>query len=201
VFDALPTLAPWRAAGDPLDEVHALGRIDNRRRALVDDKGPVVTGFALLGDAALHTNPTFGRGVSLAFAHAQQVAKTAERAADDPAGFATDFHAWTRRHIDVWYPSAAQADEGKIAQMARAFRGEEAPRPPASGIGGAIAAMARDDDDLARRWSRFGHLLDPPHALFTDPALMTRLQTYMAEHPSAHVDALPRRAFEVLVAD
>ena len=43
----------------------------NRYRPLVDAHGrPLVHGFVAVGDAAVCTNPLYGRGCSLAFVHA-----------------------------------------------------------------------------------------------------------------------------------
>ena len=67
-----------------------MARVDNRYRRLVDGSGPVAGGLLLLGDAAMHTNPTAGRGVSLAFAHVQHlvsaVAGAASAARSSPWG-------------------------------------------------------------------------------------------------------------------
>ena len=57
-------------------------RLENRCRRLADADGPIAGGVVLLGDSALHTNPTAGRGVSLAFARAQLLATTLDEAAD-----------------------------------------------------------------------------------------------------------------------
>ena len=63
-------------------------RIENRWRRLVGGDGrPIVGGLVLVGDSSLHTNPTFGRGVSLAFAQAQHLAATAEQVPADPVGY------------------------------------------------------------------------------------------------------------------
>ena len=84
VFDRVaagePFCAPWLRAGVGTTTPQPFANVHNGRRSLVDDEGPIVTGFVLVGDAATHTNPTLGRGTSLALAHAQQLARTAHRA-------------------------------------------------------------------------------------------------------------------------
>ena len=59
-----------------------MARMENRYRRLADTDGPIVGGLVLLGDSALHTNPTAGRGASLALAQAQHLATTLDKAGD-----------------------------------------------------------------------------------------------------------------------
>jgi len=60
---AVPTIAPWIHAGHPISRLRTMARLENRYRRLVGTDGPIVGGLVLLGDSALHTNPTAGRGV------------------------------------------------------------------------------------------------------------------------------------------
>src|SRR5262249_32754988 len=62
---SIPLTAPWLQSGRPIAGIQTMAGVDNRYRRLVDDAGSVVDGLLLLGDAAMHTNPTAGRGVSL----------------------------------------------------------------------------------------------------------------------------------------
>jgi 2-polyprenyl-6-methoxyphenol hydroxylase-like FAD-dependent oxidoreductase len=200
VMNALPAMAAWTQISTPINEPLALGRIDNRQRSLIDDAGPVVSGYVLLGDAAMHTNPVLARGVSLAYAQARRLAATIEDQDADPLAYTVAYQAWTRENVNVWYPGAVQADLGKVEQMARAFRGEDAPPSPMAAVGPAMAELVKDDPDLAVRWARLNHLLDPPGKLFSDPAVMSRVQAYVAGHPGvAPQDPLSRRAFEAIM--
>jgi hypothetical protein len=56
--------------------------------------------MVLLGDAVMHTNPTAGRGVSLAFAHAQHLVSTFDSSAA-PAEFTAAFDGWTDANMGV----------------------------------------------------------------------------------------------------
>lgn len=200
VMDAIPAMAAWTGIATPINEPLALGRIDSRQRALVDEDGPVVSGYVLLGDAAMHTNPVFARGVSLAYAMAQRLAQTIEQQPADPLGYAAGFDAWTREHINVWYPGSVQADLGKAAQIARACRGEDAPPGPMTAVSSAMWMLAIGDPDIALRWARHNHLLDPPAKLFGDPAVMSRVQALAADTRLVSNDALPRRDFEAILS-
>ena len=50
--------ARWVRVGEPMSEISMMSRIENRRRRLADSNGPIVGGVVVMGDAALHTNPT-----------------------------------------------------------------------------------------------------------------------------------------------
>ena len=128
-------------------------------------------------------------------------AQTIEQEAADPLAYAAAFQDWTRKTITVWYSGSVQADAAKSEQMARAYRGEDAPPPPTMGFGPALAALSKDDPGLGLRYARLNHLLDPPFAMFSDPSVMARIQDYIAMHPAIlPKEALSRRDFEKIVA-
>src|SRR5207245_10725666 len=89
VARSLVATAPWRVDGvaDPITDVHAMAGLRNRYRPLVDGDGePLVHGFVAVGDAAVCTNPLYGRGCSLAFVHAFGLADALHENAGDLDG-------------------------------------------------------------------------------------------------------------------
>jgi 2-polyprenyl-6-methoxyphenol hydroxylase-like FAD-dependent oxidoreductase len=118
---AFPATAAWLALDpEPIGDVRAMGGLDNRWTALVDARGPVVTGLALVGDSATHTNPTHGQGTSHTLWTAQRLADTVEAAVDDPVGFATAHHDWTVRVIKPWFDWQVAVDAGNDARLRNA---------------------------------------------------------------------------------
>jgi len=204
VLAAVPLTRAWIERGDPISGVHLLGRIENRWRRLVDASGrPLVGGFVLVGDASIHTNPTFGRGVSLAFAQAQQLAATAARVTDDPVGYVADLERWTAENLGIWFESQVAADSTRLEHIAAGLRGEHRP-PPGDPINRFIAAMfalAPTDDLVARALARIGHLLMDPRQLFRDAAVVGRVRAHLDEHPviDPPVAGPSRAEFERLV--
>lgn len=66
---AIPFVRDWLAAGaEPISKVHAIACHRNAFHAFAEEQP--VTGLYPVGDAACVTNPLFGRGLSLALAHA-----------------------------------------------------------------------------------------------------------------------------------
>jgi flavin-dependent dehydrogenase len=117
MFRAIPLMANRLERGTPISPTLLLARIENTRSRLTDDDGVIVSGYVLLGDSAMHTNPTLGRGVSLAVAHAQHLAQSIGEAADDPLGFVRAFDVWTQDNLGAWYDSQEINDAARSADM------------------------------------------------------------------------------------
>lgn len=205
LLGAVPLLAPWGACGEPVSEAEPLTRIDNRYRKLIDDEGPLVTGMVLLGDSAVHTNPTNGRGVSLAFVHAQHLAETVEAAADDPLGYAQDFARWTSAHMGVWFNSQVANDAAALARMKASLAGRALPQPTdqTARYTRALMRLADTDPAVGVAFARVIHLLITPAELVADQEVTGKVMAYLATEPDLRQPrgVGPTRAeFEALVA-
>jgi flavin-dependent dehydrogenase len=181
----IPMMAPWIDCGEPIDVPRPVGGIDNRWRRLVDDQGPVVAGLVLLGDAAMHTNPTWGRGISLAFWHGQHLAAILDNAAVDSCRFVAQAEAWAVGQLGTLYRMQVAADEARRRQIAAALRGERLPPSTdlVSRVAAAIAAM-RDHDELVRAAAnRVYNLLSTPQELMADRRVASRIIRFLKAHP------------------
>lgn len=208
VFDrflsALPVTAAWLEHSDPVSEVHVMAGLSNRRRRLVVDGRPIATGLVLVGDTALYTNPALGHGASLSFWMAQRAAASVERFVADPAGAAVDYQVWVDDLPGRWFEMQVAADRAADRQFTAGLSGAGY-LPPADGNGrfsAAVMALRQEDDHLNRMVNRVNHLLDNPSVLRADPAVMAKVEAYLATGPASPPDEgpLPRRAFESLVA-
>ena len=174
VARSLVATAPWRADGvaDPITDVHVMAGLRNRYRPLVDAGGvPLVHGFVAVGDAALCTNPLYGRGCSLAFVHAFGVADTLREHGDDFDGIARGFDALTDRELLPWFRSAVMQDA-----QARALHEQlssEDPRAFMQAIfrEGLLPAM-RTSPVVFRAFLRWFNLLVTPDALIADAEIV-----------------------------
>lgn len=202
---AVPLTQPWLEVGEPLSGIHLMGGIENRWRRLIDvEDRPLVGGFVLVGDASLHTNPTFGRGISLAFAQAQHFASTAEQVDADPVGYVAAFESWTSTNLGIWYRSQVAADGARLEQIAAGLRGEHlAPSDNATvRFIAAMVALARIDVVVARALARVAHLLMSPAELFRDTQVVQRVEAYLDQHPviDPPVEGPSRSTFERLAS-
>ena len=201
----VPVTASWIDAGEPVSDVNPMARIENRWRRLLDADGrPVVGGLVLVGDSSLHTNPTFGRGVSLAFAQAQHLAATAEQVDSDPVGYVRALEDWTATHLGVWYESQVAADGAALERMTAGLRGEHLPPSdnPISRFIAAMVALSATDEEVSRALARVAHLLMTPQELFADAPLVGRINAYVEAHPTPDEppDGPSRQQFEDLMA-
>ncbi|MFI6491071.1 NAD(P)/FAD-dependent oxidoreductase [Streptomyces sp. NPDC050564] len=202
---SVPRTAEWTDRGTPLDDPSPMGHIENRRRSLRDDLSrPVAAGLVLVGDAALQTNPTFGRGVSLALTHAQHLARTAEEAAADPAAYTAGFEEWTDSRLGVWFEIQLATDRARFAQLKAGLRGEHA--PPADDLPNrfvrAMAVLREDDPEIRTAALRLYNMLMTPQGLMADRTVARRILAFLREHPLPEVrtPGPDRAAFEAVVA-
>ena len=200
-LQAIPALAPIVDRGEPITETFALARINNCHRSLVDDAGPCVGGFVLLGDAADHTNPTLGRGVSLGLAQAQFVARTAEAAVRDPLAYALRLNAWSNETIGAWFRTQAANDDVYLKALDASLAGEPPPPPPtAVRFRRAMFALAEEDPEVAVAAARDYHVLAPPGAAQAEPRIAAKVRAYVeASRAPPAPEGPTRREFEALV--
>ncbi|MEN8160702.1 MAG: FAD-dependent oxidoreductase [Myxococcota bacterium] len=204
----LPPVSCWLEPGlsEPISEVYAMDGLRNVRRRFVRDGRPLVRGLVAIGDAAIHSNPLYGRGCTLAFVHAAALADAVAEHGDDLTALALALEAATERELVPWYRLAVAQDRDAAA-WARQLR--EGRPPKAHDESGAVdpRAYMRDllknglvpalrlDATVLRAFLRSFNLLDPPGELLKDPALLGRvLAVYQRRHERTEPNLGPDRA-------
>ncbi|MFF9870380.1 FAD-dependent oxidoreductase [Streptomyces sp. NPDC013953] len=211
---ATPGLGPWLEPGvsEPISPVFAITSPPNALRWAATQCR--VAGLFTVGDAACVTNPLFGRGMSLALAHAFLLAdELARHPAVGPAQSRAVARAAEALHRP-WYDHAAAADRDRITRWRAAVQGTPAPSAtpvpsaaPASSAGPAaaprsadpdrpptsaeIAAAARSDGVVWRGLTRMLMSLTTPAELLGDEKFVTRVR--QAPAPSAPGRTAPSR--------
>lgn len=189
VFEAatrlVPLAATWTAAGraEPISDVVVMGGLRNAFRVL-HPSAPL--GLQPLADAVCTTNPHYGRGTSLAVAHALRLAEAVAAAPGDARAWRAQLDPWERGELRDWLDDARRTDASRAA-MWRAVRDGRprtappgppgvgtAPRGPTEGGGPPpgrevphlmVLAAAGADRTVGRAVLRHMHLVDPPAAL------------------------------------
>jgi 2-polyprenyl-6-methoxyphenol hydroxylase-like FAD-dependent oxidoreductase len=185
----LPPVRDWidPERSEPVSEVRTMASLENRRRRFVREGRPLALGVHAVGDAAVCSNPMYGRGCSLAAVHAFLLADTLAAHPDDPVACALAFDAATRRELDPWYESARMQDRDAREVMAAQRAGQPAAAAPEPG--GAVDPKAflrsvvqeglfpamRQDLVVLRAVVKAINLLTPPDAILTDPDVMSRV--------------------------
>lgn len=203
IVAALPQFEPWLARADPIGPPHVLGRIENRWRSLLRDGRPSVGGLALVGDSAIHTNPTMGLGITLGYLQAQQLANMASVHEVGSLRFSVDYETWRAETLAIWFDTQVAADRRRLAVLEATLTGQD-PVPPtdqASRFNAALQFLSGRDPIVARAFIRMSHMCISPLDLAADPIVKAAVAKEM-EGPSGVTPpqtGLSRETFERLV--
>lgn len=191
----LPAAQPWRdGRSEPITDVHVMAGLRNRRRALVVDGEPIVSGFVAVGDAATATNPLYGRGCSLALLHAFALADAISAHGTDVRAVAVALDEAGRRDVEPWYRSAVQQDQ-EAAHAAAIAAGRVAAPTTEDGVvdprawarevlrDGLMPAV-RTSPVVFRAFLRWFNLLATPDALMADTEVMGEVLRVYSERDS-----------------
>jgi 2-polyprenyl-6-methoxyphenol hydroxylase-like FAD-dependent oxidoreductase len=178
-FDAvcrsIPGVAPWLQPGcyEPTTEPFGIGDIRAVWRHFVADGRPLVQGFFAVGDAALRTNPLYGRGCSTGILHAHLLAEVID-SVPDPISRALVFDARSEAELRPIFEASRTEDRSGI-RRALASRNGELLEASASfkrrlglAFGDALAAAARNNLHVMRGMLRTVNLLEKPGEFLKD---------------------------------
>jgi 2-polyprenyl-6-methoxyphenol hydroxylase-like FAD-dependent oxidoreductase len=188
VYDAVmglvPTHAPWMGTLEPISPVHQMVAPHNTLRRLVIEGEPVVTGLLPVGDSVCTTNPTFGRGLSLAAWGASDLVEVLAESPDDQVAQALSLDARIAEHVVPYYEDQAKVDEGRLVMLRSAVFGTSVPEPPPGGPQVTFARLryASAVNPVAFRgfWSLMG-MLKPPNEVYGDPAVIDAVERASAD--------------------
>ena len=147
--------------------------LHNTLRRLVVDGTPVATGLHAIGDAVCTTNPTFGRGLSLALSGALDLLDVVGRHASDPTAQALALDGLVARHVVPFYEDQAAIDQARLAALRHSVFGAPEPARPPAGSGRITyaelrAAAAADPVAFRAFWKIYG-MTCVPDEVYTDP--------------------------------
>ena len=137
---------------------------------------PHVLNFFAIGDAAVRTNPLYGRGCSAGVVHAHLLRDVLD-ATSDPLLRAQTFEAETRKALRPFYDSMVRQDRQAIRRAEHERDPEYKPdfraRTLKSLVEDAIGPATRGDIDILRAFSRTFHMIDDPNEWWRNPATVT----------------------------
>ncbi len=204
---ALPPIREWidPARAEPVTPVRAMAKLRNRRRGFVRDGEPLALGLHVVGDAAVCTNPLYGRGCSLAFVHAFALADVLRASGADLRTAALAFDEATRRELLPWYRAARDQDREAREVAATHARGGRLEATARSAPGHAVDPKAflrsvfrdgllpalRTDIEVVRAFMRVFNLLVPPDAMMTNSDVIGRVLDAWRERENRPALELP----------
>lgn len=177
VARSFPLVAHW-TEGEPLDDgVVVMAKIEDRYHRFVVDGEPVATGVVAVGDAWACTNPSLGRGATLALMHAVALRDTLRTGvADEPAKLALDFDAATEAVVGPWYRETVAFDRHRLHEMEAVIAGDAyEPDDPAWEIGHAMQAASGADSDVFRAFLRIVGVLSLPADVLAQPGILDKV--------------------------
>lgn len=213
VFDRtarqLVATAPWLdGRAEPLNpQVYAMAGLLNRWREYVVDGQPVAVGVVPVGDAAVCTNPLYGRGCSTAFWGAHLLADAVAAFPDDVREAMLAYDASLRAEILPWYRAGVEQD-AEARRVAAALLAGDDPDGDTSDPRTFVRTVFREgllpairtDAVVMRAFFRMFNLLTPPDALMKDPDVGARVLAVWQdrENRPPEPDLGPKRRSDLL---
>jgi len=190
---AFPGVAPWRLRGVsvPIDgsdtPVLVMGQLRNRLRRFVDREGPLARGLFVIGDAAYHSNPVYGRGCPMALVQAALLDEALARHPDDPIAAARYLDRHSERELRAFWEAAVASDRRMIGDDRRLDLSNPVTAlmmmaEQAFGwfVNRGMVPATRVDPVVFRALLRVFHMLEPPEHLVRNPELLMRTLPVLA---------------------
>lgn len=176
VARALRPIAHW-VDGEPITGVDVMARLEDRRRTLCPGGRPLVTGVAPVADAWASTNPTLGRGTSLALLHAIALRDTIRTVGlTDPVRFALAWHDASERELGPAYDAVVTADRHRLAEIDAAVDGATYHSTDLAWRAYRVLEdVAHLDPELLRGWFRIAGMVASGVEVFGKPGFLRRI--------------------------
>jgi len=191
---AYPLAAHW-GEGEPISGIDVMAGIEDRYRRLVVDGAPVATGVVPVGDACAATNPSLGRGASMALSHGfllRDLLRETDPQEHDK--LARRFDEATAKVIEPLYQMTLWTDRHRLAEIDADVAGRPyEPADPRWSAGKALFAASLTDPELARAYSAIGALIALPSDVFANPDVPKRIAALGGAAPQYPLPG-PRRA-------
>lgn len=183
---SIPGLEPWLADGraEATTDPFGIGDINAVWRNFVRDGQPLAVNFFAIGDAAVRTNPLYGRGCSTGLLHASILTDVLAETSD-PVERALAFHQRTVSELRPIYDASLGEDRRGIKRATASMAGGllEPPRTLrrwfALAFGDALSAASREQAHVLRGALRSFHLLEKPGEFLNDWRIRRTVLRYM----------------------
>ena len=175
IVGSYPLIAHWIDA-EPTTGIDVMAKIEDRVRRFDIDGVPVATGVVAVGDAAACTNPSVGRGASIAVLHVvclRDVTRTA--GLEDPRAFTSCWQEAAKAIVEPFVGDTLNFDHHRLAEMQAQIAGRTyQTEDPAWGFAKALIAGASQDPDLLRAALSVAGLLARGVELLAEPGILEK---------------------------
>ncbi|HTQ25085.1 MAG TPA: hypothetical protein VMI09_10335 [Candidatus Binataceae bacterium] len=191
VMRTIPTYAAWLDVMEPITDVFPMGAVNNTMRRLVVGGAPVATGLAAIGDSVCTTNPTLGRGLTLALTGIADLVDAVDHHGDDRRALAMALDKLAAEHILPYYEDQAAIDFARLGILKHRIFG--APLPPApDAVSDRITfeqlrTAALFDPTIFRAFWKVMGMLSRPAEVYADPEIVALTQGVLRYHTKAPI--------------
>jgi hypothetical protein len=154
-----------------------MGGLHNTLRRLVVDGSPVALGLHALGDTVCTTNPTLGRGLSLALHQAADLIDALNNGYEQLDDLAMALNERIENHVAPFYADQANIDATRLTEVRHRIFGGPAPHTPETADRVTYAQLrnaAPFDPTVFRAFWRVMGMVCLPDAVYTDPTIVAR---------------------------
>jgi 2-polyprenyl-6-methoxyphenol hydroxylase-like FAD-dependent oxidoreductase len=180
-----PLVAHW-LEGDALGGIDVMAKLEDRHRRYWRDDAPTVTGAVAVGDAWACTNPSAGRGASIAGLHAVCLRDVLRDVpATDPVAFSRRFDEATVATVEPLYRDTLRSDRHRLAEIdaqiaGRTYETDDEEWHQLE----ALRQGSPQHPDLLRAYVSIRSLLDRPIDVWAQPGIADTAAA-MGEAPAA----------------
>jgi 2-polyprenyl-6-methoxyphenol hydroxylase-like FAD-dependent oxidoreductase len=196
VVHTIPVYSGWLDVLEPITPIFPMGGLHNTLRRLVVDGSPVAVGLHAIGDTVCTTNPTLGRGLSLALHQAVDLIDALNNGYDEPGELAMALDDCVENHVAPFYADQAKIDATRLAQVRYTVFGGTAP-PAADAEDRVTYAQLRNaapfDPAVFRAFWKVMGMVCLPDTVYTDPAIVERTHNVIRNRGSGPPIAQPTR--------
>jgi 2-polyprenyl-6-methoxyphenol hydroxylase-like FAD-dependent oxidoreductase len=197
VLRTVPVYAAWLDVLDPVSDVFPMAGLHNTLRRLVAGGAPVVTGLHAVGDSVCTTNPTLGRGLSLALSGAVDLLEVIGQHGHDLSGQALALDRLVASHVAPFYEDQAVIDRARLMMLRHTIFGSPAPDPQPAICGRVsyeqLRAAAPFDPAVFRAFWKIMGMICPPAQVYTDPHVVARTRQVLSRRGAGPPVAQPTR--------
>lgn len=185
VFDRvcamLPGVARWTdpSRAEPVSKVFAMGALKSVWRSFVKEGRPITANWYAIGDAAIRTNPLYGRGCTTGAVQAFLLGEIFDGTRDAAARLLA-LDARVRAEIRPFFDAMVRQDKAAIRRAERERSGEDA-KPSLRGritksfLEDAIGPASRGDVHVLRALMKPFHMQEAPTAWMKRADVMARV--------------------------
>jgi 2-polyprenyl-6-methoxyphenol hydroxylase-like FAD-dependent oxidoreductase len=196
VMRTVPAYAAWLGRLEPISPVFAMGAVRNALRRLVVGGAPVVTGLHAIGDSICTTNPSPGRGLSLALLATADLLNTIEQRVTDRTVQALELDKLVGDHVAPFYEDQVAIDGARLAMLQHTVFDAAAPERPviSDRINYAqLRTAALFDPTAFRALLNVSGMICRPNDVYTDPPMVARTRRVLDQHGSGPPMVQPTR--------